>query len=90
MSRDKDIQRAEQGLVFRSGKLIPIDFVQDEPAPPLFMRCSKCKDVVSEAFVEKHINECQHGKAECGKCKTWIAAADFLRHFKSCEGNKKE
>ena len=80
MSRAKDIQRALNGGAIRHGA----------PSRPLSLLCSKCKTIISEAFIEQHINECQKGKAECGKCKRWIAAAEFLSHFKSCEGEKKE
>lgn len=76
MSRRKDIERAVAGNPHRN----------NGARETLVLRCKKCGMTVSEAFVERHINECQGGKAECGKCHKWIEASEFIRHWRECGG----
>jgi bacterioferritin-associated ferredoxin len=99
MSRLKDIERAEKGILFRNGEMIVASdhrhgeakaLPKVKPAAPLMLRCGKCKNFVSESLIENHINTCQGGKAECGKCHQWISAAEFVKHFKACPGKKEE
>jgi hypothetical protein len=91
LSKRKDRERAlATGMHYFNGRLVPVTketYPGDRDRDKMiYLQCGKCRSVVSEGMVERHIIECQGGFAPCAKCKKRIPATDFVAHWKSCKG----
>ena len=93
MSKRKDRERAlATGMHYFNGRLVPItqevypgDRDKDRQ---VFLKCTKCGNVISDGIAERHFRGCWGDKVPCEKCGKWIPVEGCLEHWKKCKGKE--
>lgn len=80
----KDRKRAEAGLLFRNGQLMPREYVTAANKHEVMMRCGKCKAIVPEHLAEAHLLVCQGEHVKCGTCGLLVPTIGFIKHYQHC------